>query len=177
MSSYVPLVQGVPYQESSLSKYEKKLAAEDKKKFRIPTGLIWTIAIVVVLVIVIYAVYVILQQEREVIEIPYANDILNLDELIDITATGQCCIPPAVASFTPRWVYNAGTNFTYSIDSLDPEIVCGNLAGVDQTACLNKCSDENGDPKVVAHRGIIPYYCFAVGQPSTVCSSFTPCPL
>ena len=120
--SYVPLVPGTPYQESSRFKFEQQ-QAEKQRGFRLAPGAIWAIAIVIVVIAAIITIYLILQQEREVLEVPYADEILNLDGLIDLTDDGECCVPPAVATPTTRWVYLPSTDFTYSSDPLDPEIV------------------------------------------------------
>ena len=115
--------------------------------------------------------------ERQTLELTFAEDILNLDNLVNLTFDGQCCIEQGATIPTARYVYSADTDFTYSTDALDPEIVCSSLSGPQQTQCLNTVSDENGDAKVIAHRGIELYYGFAPGQVSGVCTGFQACSL
>lgn len=169
---------GVPVgnNESSKSRFSSTTTSGEGAKTRVAPGLIWTITIIVLLLIVILTVWLLLQQKREVLEISSGDDILKLDELVNLTQDGLCCVPPAVATPTTRWIWLAATDTTYSNDSLPSSVVCNGLTGTNLEACENLVNDSNGDPKPVAHYGITPYYVFSFGQPSSVCNSFTTCP-
>ena len=170
--SDIPLVYG-----GSTQLIREEPQRRKKKKFSLSTGAIWTIAIVIIIIAIILTIFLMSRQTtREVIEIPAGEDIPNLDNLINLDPSGLCCQPPAVATLTPRWIYLPSTDVTYSIDDLAPNIVCQNEIGSNLDACLETYTNENGNAKIVAHKGIVPYYGFSIGQAGNICQAFLPCP-
>lgn len=180
MSSQITLITPTPLQSSFDEGSSPVPIVKRREPFlesKNAPRIIWIVAIIIVILIIVLAAFLILRQQSSVLELPYQEDTPLLDNLIDLTANGQCCIPANATTPTPRWIYLPSADFTYSINPLDPEIVCSNLTGLDNLACVRSLSDANGNVKIVANRGITPYYGFFPGQPSSVCSSFVGCPL
>lgn len=175
----VTLIPGTPYAKSSGTQYTttETSGGSVKKKSKLSPGVIWTIAIVLIVIIVLFVLFYSSRQQPEPVNVIFNPDMVILDDLVNLTFDGQCCIPNNSMTPTPRWVYDSATDFTYSLDPLDPDVACASLVGTEQSACINRLSDANGDPKYVAHRGIVLYYGFSPGQANSICSSFTPCSL
>lgn len=144
------------------------------KRNDISPGMIWTIAVIIIVITIVVAIFLISSQGRDVVEIPFAEDIVVLDELIDLE-TSLCCLPPSAVTPTARWVYLPSNDTTFSLDETSPDVVCQNEMGSNYDACINLVTDENNNPTVLAHKGIELYYAFSPGQATSVCSSFVPC--
>lgn len=145
-------------------------------KFLIPP----LILIIITVGIIAYIIYFTFRKIQNInppdVEITVDPDILNFANLVNLDDDGECCIQPGQTISTARWIYSPSQNFTYSTDKTDPAIVCQGLTDTNLETCLNKVSDENGDPKIIAHKGITPYYGFSDGNAGSVCASYGACP-
>jgi hypothetical protein len=150
------------------SAYDRKLP------FSTPTLIVITLIIVVA--IIIFTLNRISKVNPPAIQLPVDTDVLDLSKLVNLSTEGQCCIPPLQLNANPRWIYSPANNFTYSTDKSAPDIVCQGLTASNLTSCLNYVSDAEGNPKILAHRGITLYYPFTNGQAgSGICGSYTTC--
>lgn len=168
--SYVPGPSQPPGQPIFIpgSGYDKKLP--------VSTPVLILITLAIIIGIIIFTVIQINKVNPPPIQLPVDTDVLDLSKLVDLNLDGQCCIPPAQLTTNPRWVYSPSNNFTYSTDKTLPDIVCQGLTSTDLTSCLNYVSDSNGDPKILAHKGITLYYPFTHGQAGTgICTAYTTC--
>jgi hypothetical protein len=144
------------------------------KKSRLTARNIWIWTIIILIIIVIVSLLLIFTQQPEDVEIQADPEILNLDELFDLSVDGQCCIP---ASMIPneRWIYSPSDDFTYTLDIVNPNVVCQNELGSNLQACLAKVSNEDGTAKIIGHKGITYYYGFSPGQAINQCISYGAC--
>lgn len=133
------------------------------------------VTVVLIAVVVLITYLMVKGIKTETLEQTSGADLLNLDALINLKTDGQCCLPPAALLTTKEWIYSPSNNFTFSTTKTAPAIVCQGLTGVNLNNCLNYVSDSNGDPKILAHYGVTPYYPFSPGTAGGVCSSYGTC--
>lgn len=150
--------------------------AERSAFFQRP-GVIWLIAAIIIIIFIIFLIIAITGIERETLEIPPLEDIQNLNTLVNLKPDGLCCQLPATTQVTDRYVFEPNLNRTYSLDTVSPLAICAGLMDQDLEDCLAEVADENGDNKIIAHRGTKLYYTFALGEDTTACSDFVTCPV
>tara|TARA_R110001632_G_scaffold148910_4_gene266160 strand:- start:1717 stop:2289 length:573 start_codon:yes stop_codon:yes gene_type:complete len=148
---------------------------KEKPKFPIPTLLLIIGTLIIIAIIVWFTYTKIRAINPDDLETIIDPDIVNLDAIFNLDSDGQCCVQPGQTNSTNRWIYSPSQNFTYSTDVTDPAIVCQGLTGTNLETCLNKITDDNGDSKVIAHKGIIGYYGFSNGDAGSVCESYSTC--
>lgn len=133
------------------------------------------VTLILIAAIVLITIFVIRRMKREVVELTSGEELLDLGSLVNLKQDGVCCLPPSAVSTTKEWIYSPSNDFTYSSTKTEPAIVCQGLTGLDLNNCLSYVSDDNGDPKVIAHYGVIPYYGFSNGTAGGVCVSYGIC--
>jgi hypothetical protein len=145
-----------------------------KKPFVLKPAYIIIVTIIILIIIIILALVIRLAQPvPPTVNEPAAPNILNLASLIDLGATGQCCIPPSQVNSILTYIYDPGTDYTYSFNATPPSIVCQNEIGSNKQTCLNFVSDSSGNAKILAHFGVQYYYAFAPGQAPNVCQAYS----
>jgi hypothetical protein len=133
------------------------------------------ITLVLLAVIIVVTILLVRRQKREVVTLVSGEDLLDLNTLINLKTDGQCCLPPSAVTTTQEWIYSPSNNFTFSSTKTEPAIVCQGLTGINLNNCLSYVSDSNGDPKILAHYGVKPYYAFSPGTAGGVCASYGTC--
>jgi hypothetical protein len=131
--------------------------------------------LIILTIIVILTIYIVRRMKRETITLTSGEDLLDLSTLVNLRTDGQCCLPPSAVTTTQEWIYSPSNDFTYSSTKTEPAIVCQGLTGLDLNTCLSYVSDANGDPKILAHYGVKPYYAFSPGTAGGVCASYGTC--
>lgn len=138
--------------------------------------IVWIIAAIII-IIVIVLVFLTSKPQKTVLYIPDPDDTRNLETLVNLDPAGLCCRLPSSVTVTERYIYSPITDRTYSSDQANLAAVCQGLTGQQLTDCQNEVADSDGKLKVVAHKGIKPYYTFALGQAgSSICQNFQVCP-
>lgn len=138
--------------------------------------IVWIIAAIII-IIVIVLVFLTSKPQKTVLYIPDPDDTRNLETLVNLDPVGLCCRLPSSVTVTERYIYSPITDRTYSSDQANLAAVCQGLTGQQLTDCQNEVADSDGKLKVVAHKGIKPYYTFALGQAgSSICQNFQVCP-
>ncbi len=148
---------------------------ETKNRFPVSTTTIVIATVIIVAVIIGLTFWFVTRIEAEVTESTVDPDTLNLSTLVDLDVDGECCVEPSQVIGNPRWIFSPSNNFTYSFDQTDPLVVCQGLGVLETETCINFVTDDNGDPKILAHKGIISYFAFSVGDAGAICDSYTPC--
>lgn len=144
-----------------------------KKPFVLKPIYIIIATIIILIIIIIIALVVKLKQSTPpVINEPAAPNILDLGSLLDLGAVGECCVPPNQSNSILTFIYDPGTNYTYSFNATAPSVVCQNEIGSNKQTCLNYVSDSSGNAKILAHYGIKYYYAFSPDQASNVCQAY-----
>ena len=150
--------------------------SNERQKKPLPVVPIVIATIVIIVIIALLTLFFTRRIERGEVITTVDGDLVNLDALFDLRLDGQCCVQPSTTLPTKRYIYSPSKNFSYSTDITNPDVVCQGLGGTQLQECLNMVSDENGDPKPIAHRDVTVYYGFSNGNAGSVCSSYATCP-
>jgi hypothetical protein len=139
--------------------------------------IVWIIAAIIIIIVIVLVFLTSSKQQKTVLYIPDPDDTQNLETLVNLDPAGLCCRLPSSVTVTERYIYSPNTDRTYSSDQANVAAVCQGLTGQQLTDCQNEVAGSDGKLKVVAHKGIKPYYTFALGQAgSSICQNFQVCP-
>jgi len=133
------------------------------------------ITIVIIAIIILITLFSIQSMKRETVNLTSGEDLLDLSTLVNLKDDGTCCLPPSALATTQEWIYSPSNNFTYSTTKTTPAVVCQGLTGLDLGTCLAYVADADGNPKILAHYGVKPYYAFSPGTAGGVCASYGTC--
>lgn len=151
--------------------FEKEYGGKPYRPWRYSTLMLITLAIIFIIVIV--TCYFLLQTQVKIF-FTDRNTLFNLDLLEDVNDNNtECCVRPGQSAPTRAYIYDIGTDITYSRDKPSSiDVVCAGFPNVQQCIDDNTDADGNIVPSVTFEA--LPYFTFEKGL-FIGCASTTTC--
>lgn len=153
------------------SLFEREYGGKPGRPWRYSTLMLITLAVIFLIAIV--TCYFLLRTQVRTI-FTDRNTLFNLDPLEDLNDIGtECCVRPGQSAPTRAYIYDLGTDITYSRDRpTNIDVVCANFPDVGQ--CVADNTDADGNIIPVATFESLPYFTFEKGL-FVGCATTTTC--
>lgn len=151
--------------------FQKQYGGKPGRPWRYSTLMLITLAVIIIIGII--TCYFLLRTEATVV-FTDRNTLFNLDDMDDLNYAGtECCLRPGQTAPTRAYIYDIGTDITYSREKpINIDVVCAGFPDVQQ--CINDNTDGEGNIIPVATFEAAPYFTFEKGL-FVGCASTTTC--